>query len=393
MEPGPPHIELTTDVITSLDGIRALTADYQHLYKVTGNTLPFALQEWHVIWCEHFLNVNPEIREQPLFYVLRDASADCVAIVPMIYSRRRLGLVHFATVDMLGSDPAFTEIRGPLVRPGYERPVVSAVHNALSEISDWHWVQWSGISGALSEAMTLELSPQWHEIKNDYVLDLPADWETFRAGLKRNVRESLRHCYNSLKRDGHEFEFIVAQTPAEVRVGLGRFLELHAMRANMERGVVHPNRFAGAPSQKFLHDVCASLAARGVMRLFQLKIGADIVAIRVGFVVGDSVYLYYSGFDPAWARYSVMTTTLAEALKYAMAAGLKTANLSLSPDQSKLRWRPRVVEYHSASVRRDRLISRIAHRVYLGALETLRTDRGVQARLLRSLVRARRDWD
>jgi CelD/BcsL family acetyltransferase involved in cellulose biosynthesis len=129
------------------------------------------------------------------------------------------------------------------------------------------------------------------------------------------------------------------------------------------------------------------------MRLFQLKIGADIVAIRVGFVVGDSVYLYYSGFDPAWARYSVMTTTLAEALKYAMAAGLKTANLSLSPDQSKLRWRPRVVEYHSASVRRDRLISRIAHRVYLGALETLRTDRGVQARLLRSLVRARRDWD
>ena len=49
----------------------------------------------------------------------------------------------------------------------------------------------------------------------------------------------------------------------------------------------------------------------------------QIVAMRLGFVVDDSLYLYYSGYDPLWARYSVMTTTVAEALKYAIACGLQ----------------------------------------------------------------------
>jgi hypothetical protein len=59
----------------------------------------------------------------------------------------------------------------------------------------------------------------------------------------------------------------------------------------------------------FLYAVCNNLAARDAVRLFQLRIGAEIVASRIGFAVGDSIYLYYSGFDPAWGRYSVMTTT------------------------------------------------------------------------------------
>jgi CelD/BcsL family acetyltransferase involved in cellulose biosynthesis len=306
----------------------------------------------------------------------------------MIYSRRRLGLVHFATVDMLGSDPAFTEIRGPLVRPGYERPVVSAVHNALSEISDWHWVQWSGISGALSEAMTLELSPQWHEIKNDYVLDLPADWETFRAGLKRNVRESLRHCYNSLKREGLAFEFEIATEPADVRRGLERFLELHAMRARMPSTIEHPDHFVSDVSRRFLFDVCERLTATGTVRVFQLRIGAEVVAVRIGFVVGGCLYLYYSGFDPRWARYGAMTTTVAEAMKYAIAQGLTTVNLSRGTDTSKTRWGPREVRYTCAIEPRPRLVSRLAFHCY----DSARAGRGLPFWLLQRFGQAHRAW-
>ncbi len=388
-----PSAELTTDVVTSLDGIRALTTDYEHLYALTANTLPFAMQEWHLTWCAHFLNRNPKIREEPLFYVLRNDVGECVSIVPLIYSRRRFGMIDFATVDLVGADPALTEIRTPLVAPGYERLTVRAVHDNLAHVRDWHWIQWASISGPLAQAMAEEVAPQWQEIKEDFVLDLPATWEEFRAGLKRNIRESLRHCYNSLKRDGHRFEFVVAETPADVRAALDRFLVLHTLRSNMTDAAAHPNRFVGAALRAFLFDICENLAARGSVRLFQLKIGDEIVASRIGFVVRDSIYLYYSGFDPAWARYSVMTTTIAEAFKYAMAQGLKTINLSLTGDQSKLRWRPRMVPYHTASVQRARLSSRVAHWAYREAHDALSTNRSVQGRLLRSFVRARRDWN
>jgi hypothetical protein len=101
------------------------------------------------------------------------------------------------------------------------------------------------------------------------------------------------------------------------------------------------------------------------------------------------MYLYYSGFDPAWARYSVMTTATAEGFRYAIAQGLKSANLSLTGEQSKLRWRPRRVEFHSALVHRQFVTSRLACRAYRAALAS----DGRPSRILKRLWQAHRDWN
>lgn len=381
-------VEITTDLVTNVNDIRALTPDYEHLYRVTGNTLPFALHEWHLSWCRHFLNRDPQIAESPLFCILRDRIGECVAIVPLIFARRSLGPLKLGTVNLIGADPGLTEIQSPLIKPRYERICVRAVHESLAKIRNWDWIQWRGISQPLADAVARETTPQWCRTSDDYVLDLPSSWEEFRAGLQRNVRESLRHCYNSLRRDGHAFELVVAREREEVRKALDRFLELHAMRSEMARGAKHPNRFSLRPLQDFLYAVCNNLAARDAVRLFQLRIGAEIVASRIGFAVGNSIYLYYSGFDPAWGRYSVMTTTISEAFKYAIANGFRTVNLSLAGEQSKLRWRPRLVEFRTAIVSRQSLSSRIKCGAYRAAMSR----NGAPMSLLKSLL-PHRNWD
>ncbi len=380
---------VVTNIVTDLEGILALREDYETLYRVTRNTLPFALQDWHLAWCTHLLSHSPQIDEQPLFHVLRDRSGECVAIVPLIHTRRHVGPLRLATLGLLGTDPGLTEIRDPLVRPGYEALTVRAVHESLASMRDWDWIQWNGISGAMAEAISGQMTPQWYATAKDYVLELPASWEEFRAGLKRNARESLRHCYNSLRRDGHAFEFVVAREPAEILQALPQFLRLHALRANMARGPKHRNFFAGRTLQAFLYDVCERLALRDAVRIFQLRIGTEVVAARIGFVVADSLYLYYSGFDPAWARYSVMTTTVAEAFKYAITNGITTVNLSPNPERSKLRWRPREVVFHSALVQHEILSSRIV----CGAYRVAMSANGAPARVLKSLLRVHRDWN
>ena len=380
---------VSTEIVGDVAGIRALTPDYQRLYQSTGNTLPFATQEWHLSWCEHLLSCNPRVRQQPLFCVLRKLEGPCVAIVPLILTRRRLGPVQVAVLGLVGADPALTEIRNPLVEPGYERATVRAVHEQLSGVAGWDWIQWSGVSAALAQALTCEATPQWYQTVDDYVLDLPAAWPQFRATLPRNLRESLRHCYNSLRRDGHSFEFVVARDPVEVRWALYRFLQLHTLRANMEWGPVHADHFAAHSPRAFLYAVCDRLAARDAVRVFQLRIGDTVVASRLGFVIGSSLYLYYSGFDPAWARYSVMTTTLAEALRYAIASGIESINLSITADRAKLRWRPQRVDFHSALVHRDSVRSRLA----CGAYRVAVSGSSARQRLLKRLLRTRRDWN
>lgn len=355
---------LTTEIVSSVEGVRALRPDYERLYGVAANLLPFARHEWHVSWCEHFLRGGTLTRRQPLFCLVRRASGDCVAVFPLLLTTWGGGALRIVTLSLIGGDAAVTEIRDPLVEPGCERASVLALYEALARVPQWDWIQWNGISAALAEAVGQASAVQWHEVRDDYLLDLPATWEEFRRGLKRNIRESLRHCYNSLRRDGHEFQFEVARERDAVRAALPRFLELHGMRAGMSFGTRHPHRFATPQRQAFLYSVCEQMAASDCVRLFQLRIGEQVVAARLGFALGDSIYMYYSGFDPAWARYSVMTTTLVEAMKYSIEQGVRTINLSPTAERSKLRWRPRLVMFHSAVVRRESLSSRTKYRAW-----------------------------
>ena len=308
--------------------------------------------------------------------------------MPLILTRKRFGPLTVGALALVGADPALTELRNPLVVPGYERATVRTVHELLASMPGWDWIQWNGVSAALAEALRLEAAPRWLETLDDYVVDLPASWPEYLATLSRKMRKNLRH--EPLRRDGYDFELVVAREAVEVHAALIRFLELHTLRATMTSGTPHPDRFTTRPLRAFLEAACGRLAKRDALRLFQLRIAGQIVASRIGFVLGDSLYLYYSGFEPAWAQLAVMTTTMAEVMRYAIASGLRSINLSLLAEHSKLRWRPRRVDFYSALVHRDSLRSRLACRAHHMTM----SGQGMPGRLLKHLLQpSRRDWN
>jgi len=356
--------QVTVEVATSLEGLAALKPEYDGLNVACRNTLPFALHDWHVSWWTHFAKTEGRVRDQLRILVVRDDTGDCVAIIPFVRTRREVGYFRSDSLSLLGADPNFTELRSPLVVPGSEALVAEAVSRHLAADGGWDWVQWSGIQGPFGEALAQKTHLGWEPPGLDYLVDLAPTWDVFRSGLKRNIRESLRHCYNSLKRDGLSFEFEVAQTPDAVRNALHTFFSLHSMRAGLTSTVAHPDRFASETSRRFLYEVCDRLATRGAARLFVLKVRGCIVAVRIAFVVGEHIYFYYSGFDPRWAKYSVSTTIVAEGMKYAIGLGLTGANLSTGTDVSKTRWGARLVPFQEAIQTRPRVRSRVTYAAY-----------------------------
>ena len=60
--------------------------------------------------------------------------------------------------------------------------------------------------------------------KSAFILDLAPTWAEFRRNLGRNIKESLRKCYNSLKRDGLGCSLHILQDPREISAGSTRFL-------------------------------------------------------------------------------------------------------------------------------------------------------------------------
>ncbi len=159
--------------------------------------------------------------------------------------------------------------------------------------------------------------------------------------MSRNIKEALRKCYNSLKREGRTFNFRIVDRPEDTTDALGRFFNLHTARARLSGTVKHPDVFDTPKAKLFLTSYARAMAERDCLRIFEIEIGGTVVATRIGFVFGEELYLYFTGYDPNWGKYSIMTTVVAESIKWAIENRLKVVNLSTGNDVSKTRWRPK----------------------------------------------------
>ncbi len=129
----------------------------------------------------------------------------------------------------------------------------------------------------------------------------------------------------------------------ELPGALERFLRLHASRSRAETLSDHADYFSEAPARSLLHGLTNTPERLPGLRVLELRVGGELVAARVAFLLHDTLYLYFSGFDAKWARYSVMTTTVAETIKWAIQRRLRAVNLSTGTDVSKTRWGPSVI--------------------------------------------------
>jgi len=379
---------LRVERIESAEALAALRPEWQRLAAAHGGGLPFATWEWSSVWWAHFRERNLGVHDRLFARAIRSASGELLGVAPLMLTERPgVGPVRVRTLQFLGADPNVTELRGVLCDPAHEREVYAALLAHLRACGDeWDWMIWLGMREGSPAARLLGKQPNFSWVRSfpDFVLRPKGTWEDFKSSRSRNIKESLRKCYNSLKRDGHDFTFTVARSRAEVAQGLDVFLRLHGARAQQDSGVQHSNVFASINARGFLAEICQRMAEHDQVRLFQLRIGGEVVATRIGFALGKALYLYYSGYDPEWGRYSVMTTTVAESLKHAIHEGFELINLSTGNDVSKTRWSPEELTYCEGIHLSETLRARAAWSAYHKAREVLEDERtrSVAQRLL-----------
>jgi CelD/BcsL family acetyltransferase involved in cellulose biosynthesis len=368
---------LAVTTLTTEQDLDGLERPWRDLLGRTANDLPFLLPEWGVSWWRCFRQDAALIRDSLRIKVVRDGSGEVLGILPLMQTERPgFGPVRARTLAPLGADRNVTEMRGPIVDPAQQRDVARALAADLLLDTSWDWVAWHGLDRASEFASELDRARtlQWGAGETASILPLAPTWDAFRAGLKRNIKESLRHCTNSLKRDGLTARLVVAEDRAAVDRALDTFFVLHGKRALEESGPQHPDRFAADKPRLFLRQVCERLSGKGGARVLTLLVNDQAVASRVAFVMPGCLYLYYSGYEPAWRKYSVATTLVAEAIKYAIGLGLPRLHLSMGQDVSKSRWGPETSMLHDAVWASPRSSSRAALWLYSRGRDSLAVD-------------------
>jgi CelD/BcsL family acetyltransferase involved in cellulose biosynthesis len=385
----PRRAPLVVGRVETAEELAALERDWLALERSSGNVLPFRTFTWVACWWKHLHAERLAVRDSLAIRTVRTAEGRLVGVAPLMLTERPcVGPVRARCLQSIGADPYLTEVRGPLCLPELEPECYGAIQSDLAlSAPDVDWVRWSGVDDGRGGREALDgTAIQWEEDVVCCVLKLPATWRELRSSMSRNLRQSLRSCYNAPRRDGLDVSFEVLTKRVDAASALEDLFRLHAARIEASKTVLAEDALDFPGCRAFLVDVCERFAERDALRVFRLRVGGVLVATRVGFVLGDGLYLYYSGFDPAYAKYGVMTTTAAEAIKYAISQGLRSANLSTGLDPWKMRWRPKQVNFHEGLLVTPRLLGRAKYAALAAATRATRR-RGVREYARRLLAR------
>jgi CelD/BcsL family acetyltransferase involved in cellulose biosynthesis len=343
--------------------LEALTAEWELLDQQLFPRTPFTSPLWAKLWWKHLRQMRAWRRHEFFVHTLRDHSGMLVAIVPLVISHQpAFGPLRVRILQFFGaSDGSITEHRRVICRPEDEAEVVQAFTRYLHlRKAHWDLFLWTGMR---INGQPFNASRIYRKIP-EYVVSLPTSWESYRAGLSRNMKEKIRKCYKLLSRNGHAFVFRAVERPQELPAALDRFLALHTARARFKQAFRHRDYFAQAPRRAFLVDCAMQMADCDRLVIFELEIGGGVVASRLAFVFGSEMYFYYSGFDPSWGKYSVMTTLMCECFKWAIGRGVRIVNLSRGRDLSKLRWSPRELVFHDSALVSPTLRGQVASQAF-----------------------------
>jgi CelD/BcsL family acetyltransferase involved in cellulose biosynthesis len=357
--------EDTVERLQSESEFHALEPEWLALERTSGNTLPFRTYAWAAAWWRHMRESRLAVRDRLAIHTVRSARGRLVCVAPFLVTERPSnGPIRARCLHFVGADPNMTEVRGALCEAGAEEGSYRAIAVRVAQYHDIDWVHWTGID-TRSDIWSSPFAPsavRWGDGVVCSIRALPPTFDELRASVSRNLKEALRRAHNRLKRGGLRISLEIARTRADVAPALDDFFRLHAARAELEGTVRHPDVFKHPACRAFLVDVCERLADRQALRIFRLCAGGSLVATRIGFVLGDTLFLYYSGFDPAYAEYGVMTAAVAEALKSAIAEGQRAVNFSTGRDVWKLGWRPIQVTYREALIFSPHFFGRAKYR-------------------------------
>lgn len=357
---------VSTELVSGTQSFMTLEREWRALFEASQTQNPFLTWEWISTWARHWCGDR-------LRTIVVRIDAEAAAIAPLHLNRYLIGPgIYTRALQLMGPKEVqhLFEMREILMRPGCEQVAMAAVLDRALEIPGWDWIELSAYGPGLTLLDGLLEGWQRRGGKVDRepltyvpVVKLETTWEAQRQRLKRNIKESIRHCYNSLRRDGHVHRFIADGGNLDAGAAAARLVELHHRRSLVSRRRWHRDHFADDSIRAFELDALGEMHAAGRARFAELSIADGTIAARACLESHGGLYFYYSGFDTEWWKYSVMTLVVTEAVQDAIARGLSTVNFSPGVDDSKSRWGPELIPMQTITLVRSNPIARARYRL------------------------------
>lgn len=284
-----------------------LGGSWNELHQRSQSPNVFTRFEWQTTWWQHF-GAGADLSIWTLW-----EDEELVGVAPLMKQNGCLSLV---------GGRAVSDFLDFFAAPGYETQLATAVIDKLRA------EQWQAITlrGLRRDSPFLPILPAvigeagW--AANTEVEDvspgvaLPRDWETYVASMSKKNRHELRRKMRRLH-DNTSWNWYVFSGQPVASADMDDFIRLLRMSSPDKA------RFMDERMERFFHVALGALIGAGLGRLYFLEIDGRRVSSTVCFDQGEELWLYNSGFDPAYSAWSAGLILKALCLRDAIELGKK----------------------------------------------------------------------
>lgn len=308
-----PSATVAVDVIGDTSAFAQLRPEWTGLLASSKSRGFFLTWEWLYTWWRHLAG------DRRLYLLAVRTDDELVALAPFCVSPRfRFGHV-LETVEFLGSGFAGSDYLDIIAREGYEQTAVTALSAHLAKQP--YALRLTNVkSDSLAACLSNKLHRSQWTLRDLQINTCPyvplsgMTWESYLATLGSEHRYTFRRKWQRINK-----EFTVDwETPRsfhQCHRDLEATVALHNLRWD---GRGRSDAFHTPALIAFHRDLAPLAFSRGWLRLHVLRLNGRAAASLYGFLYGSKFYFYQSGFDPAFAKYSLGLLTMGLAIQGAL---------------------------------------------------------------------------
>jgi CelD/BcsL family acetyltransferase involved in cellulose biosynthesis len=313
-------LKLQTRVLTDTAQLLAIADEWSDLHQRCPGATPFHRPEWVISWAETFSPERIRVIEVRSGRVL-------VGLAPLlIYPCAEECVLAF----MAGGISDYLDL---LVDPRCERDVVLAIFRAIEELDGWTTLDFTDLA-ASSVLHRTELGRFATPHDRCSSFRLPATREELLQHFSKRQRANVRQARSRIEKAGGAL--VEVAKPETLPEFLEDLFRLHAIRW-LRSG--QPGVLADEKIKEFHLKAAPELLARGILRLYRLRMKDQTLAVLYALFGGSTVFCYLQGYDPDYAPLSPGTYLMFAVMEDAIVAGMRKFDLLRGEEGYKQHWR------------------------------------------------------
>jgi CelD/BcsL family acetyltransferase involved in cellulose biosynthesis len=349
-------------------------------WNALAGSVPFRSWDWLATWWKHYGNAARANDEEAQgfdsrqLYVLAvyddsrqplGGNSELIGVAPWYVDRTRM---KGAVVRWLGSGEVCTDHLSFICGPEDADRVTRAVAEALStQFDDWDWIDLGAVDGndhtvekLLTRLEERECLVSRQESDSCWVLELPASWDEYLAGLSKSHRKQLRQLERRVLETAR-VKWHPVKTPDDLDQAWPILVDLHQRR---RRALNEPGCFASRLFHDFHREVTGRLLLRGQLRMSWLELDGVPAAAEYHVAGGATTYAYQGGVDPNRLAEEPGRLSTILCLRAAIAEGHKHIDFLRGDEPYKAHWRAEPQASYDYRVIPNRRLARLRGRVW-----------------------------